>query len=484
MTLSSALSNALSGMTAAARSTDVISSNIANANTEGYRLRELEVTSRFDGSGGGVRVIGVTRHIDLAVQNDRRAADAELQDIGTQASFLAGVQSQIGLPSEEGSLSDRLANLDAALTGAIGRPESDSRLASVVDALHSVTEHLATISDHVQTERSRADKAISKDIDILNDRLAKVEDLNGKIRRLTASGEDVSSLLDQRQDLVDQIAEIVPVQELDRGFNMIALMTPQGGLLIDGSAVELNFTPASGVTAQLNVGAGTLSGIDMNGFPVNLDREPHILSGGRLGANLMVRDTIGPEAQAKLDAFARDLIERFADPTVDPTLGATDAGLFTDDGNAFDPVNELGLASRIAVNDTVDPENGGDYWYLRDGLLAAAQGPIGDATGLIALRDALNADRVPVSGGFSGAARSGPELAADMLSEFGSALQSLEASQAFAEVQRNALSQIELQSGVDTDQEMQKLLLIEQAYAANARVIQTVDALFEALLRI
>lgn len=125
MTLSAALSNALSGMTAAARATDVISSNIANANTEGYRLRELEVTSRFDGSGGGVRVVGVTRHIDLAVQNDRRAADAELQDIGTQANFLSSVQAQIGLPSEEGSLSDRLAKLDAAFTSAIGRPESD-----------------------------------------------------------------------------------------------------------------------------------------------------------------------------------------------------------------------------------------------------------------------------------------------------------------------------------------------------------------------
>ena len=38
--------------------------------------------------------------------------------------------------------------------------------------------------------------------------------------------------------------------------------------------------------------------------------------------------------------------------------------------------------------------------------------------------------------------------------------------------------------GVDTDAEMQKLLLIEQAYAANARVIATVQAMIDTLMRI
>ena len=36
--------------------------------------------------------------------------------------------------------------------------------------------------------------------------------------------------------------------------------------------------------------------------------------------------------------------------------------------------------------------------------------------------------------------------------------------------------------GVDTDQEMQSLLIIEQAYAANARVISVLDGLMQKLL--
>jgi len=42
----------------------------------------------------------------------------------------------------------------------------------------------------------------------------------------------------------------------------------------------------------------------------------------------------------------------------------------------------------------------------------------------------------------------------------------------------------ELQNGVDTDYEMQQLLLVEQSFAANARVIQTIDELIQTLLRI
>ena len=42
----------------------------------------------------------------------------------------------------------------------------------------------------------------------------------------------------------------------------------------------------------------------------------------------------------------------------------------------------------------------------------------------------------------------------------------------------------ELQGGVDTDREMQDLLQIEKAYAANAKVIQTVDEMLDLLLGI
>jgi len=41
-----------------------------------------------------------------------------------------------------------------------------------------------------------------------------------------------------------------------------------------------------------------------------------------------------------------------------------------------------------------------------------------------------------------------------------------------------------LQTGVDTDRELQDLLIIEQAYAANARVLETIDQMMRRLMEI
>ena len=56
MSLSGALSNALSGMTANARKAGIVSTNISNALTEGYGRRELAVSPSMIGTYGGVSV--------------------------------------------------------------------------------------------------------------------------------------------------------------------------------------------------------------------------------------------------------------------------------------------------------------------------------------------------------------------------------------------------------------------------------------------
>ena len=46
MTISSALSNALSGLAASSRAIGVVSTNVANATSDGYGRREIELASR------------------------------------------------------------------------------------------------------------------------------------------------------------------------------------------------------------------------------------------------------------------------------------------------------------------------------------------------------------------------------------------------------------------------------------------------------
>ena len=93
MTISSGLSSALSGLTAASKAVEVISNNVANATTAGYGRRELITTARALGSiGQGVQIVGVRREADLALQNDRRSAEAGRDASGTLAKALKRIR--------------------------------------------------------------------------------------------------------------------------------------------------------------------------------------------------------------------------------------------------------------------------------------------------------------------------------------------------------------------------------------------------------
>ena len=148
------------------------------------------------------------------------------------------------------------------------------------------------------------------------------------------------------------------------------------------------------------------------------------------------------------------------------------------------PANEVGLAQRLRLNGLADPQQGGALWRLRDGLGATVPGAVGDSALLSALQAALNVPREPVSGGFMSGTRSFSVLAGDTISGVSTARLSAESDTSFAQGKADSLRTIELEDGVDTDAEMQKLLLIEQAYSANAKVVQMIDELIQTLIRI
>jgi flagellar hook-associated protein 1 FlgK len=132
----------------------------------------------------------------------------------------------------------------------------------------------------------------------------------------------------------------------------------------------------------------------------------------------------------------------------------------------------------------VDPDGQNEVWRLRDGLGAALPGDSGQAAGLNRLSAALTEKRMPVSGNFATGARSAAQLASDVLSSIGVKLDAIENDKVAARVRVDALTSKELANGVDSDQEMSNLLVIEQAYAANAKVIEAVSSMLDSLMRI
>lgn len=481
MTISSALSNAMSGLRAAGRTSQTISANIANAMTPGYGVRTVALSSS---QLGGVNIDAIVRNVNPALLGDRGLADAAFNNASDRAQFLTNYEDVLGIPDDPNSLSARIAEFEKSLVTASSRPDAPERLDAAVNAARDLATLISSASRKIQEARSEADRNIDQQIKKLTNALNSVKELNRQITKTTVLGGDTSALQDNRQALVDEISAIVPVRSIPRDNGQIALFSTGGATLLDGSVAEIEFSTVNQVTPYMSLAGGQLSGLTISGYPAQTNSERGTLGGGSLGAQFEIRDELGVEAQTQLDALARDLVERFQDPAVDATLAAGDPGIFTDSGTAFDPLNEVGLSERLQINAAIDDRQGGESWRLRDGINAVVPGDVGDSRQLQALSDTLSAQRVPASGDFGTGAFSMINLAAVLTSQLGADRAQAEQTQTFASTQFDELTQLVLSEGVDTDQELQRLLLVEQTYAANARMIEAADEMMQTLLRI
>jgi flagellar hook-associated protein 1 FlgK len=485
MSISTSLSNALTGLTAASRAAELVSNNVSNAMTEGYGRREIVLGARdLGGSGAGVRVAGVIRDVDAAVVRDRRLADAALGERALRSAFLDRLGALTGTPDDPASVTGRIAAFEAALVDAASRPDSEVRLSNVLDAATALARAMNDLSGGIQAERAAADADIARQVDDLNRSLREVEELNAQILRLGSASRDASALVDQRQRVIDGIAGVVPLREYPRDNGTVALYTATGAALLDGRAATVSFTRTPTITPDMTLASGALSGLAIDGRPVRTDGAFSPIAGGSLAAAFAVRDDLAVTAQSRADGLAREIVTRFQDSGVDPSLAPGAAGLFTDGAGPFDPLDEEGLAGRLSVNALADPAQGGALWRLRTGLGAAAPGPVGDAALLTSLASASSALRPPASGALPAGSTSLAGLAGELQSLASRDGLAAETELGFAAVRQETLSALERRGGVDTDQEMQKLLLIEQVYAANARVISAIDDLLARLLEI
>jgi len=472
MSISAAFNSALSGLNTSSRLTDMISGNLANALTPGYAPRELDLQAQ---GTGGVAVTGVTRHVDPVLVGDRRLAESALANAQTRAGFAASVERVLGLPGEGGSIADRLTAFEAAIATASSRPEDETRLGAVLREATALGSALNVAASQVEGLRSQADAGIAEAVERLNTGLARVKEINTRIVVARSSGQETSALEDRRQQAIDAIAELVPLRQLERDRGAVALVSTGGMLLLDGRATQTGFEPKPLVAAHMTLQNGLVSGLEINGRAVPTGPEGP-LAGGRLAALFDNRDGFGIEAQRGLDALARDLIERAESLTPPPS-----PGLFTDAGARFDPAAEAGLAGRLAINPAVDPADGGALFRLRTGPDATVPGTPAEAPYLTALGNVLTA-RQALAPGEAQQDLSGH--VAQLSSAVAQARLTAETDVSFASGQAGELREMELRGGVDSDAELQGLLLVEQAFSANARMIQTLDDMMQTLLRI
>ena len=482
MSLSGALSNAMSGLIANARATTVISSNVANALNENYGRREVSLSTNATQTSGGVIVAQVTRHSDPILAFQKRLARAEHSTTSAHAAFHKSLEQLVGSVDTTGSLAEKLTRFETALLSAASDPSSQTRLRNVSFAAESFASGLRAASDGLVALRSDADADIARAVVEMNAGLSQLEQLNTQIMTARHLGQESHGLVDRRDAILETLSEYVPLHVVERDSGAIAVFALQGRTLLDGHAATLGFDPTPSVLPHMSVTNGLLSKLTIDDKTVDVPGSA-MMEGGSLGAFFKIRDLTTPEAHGQIDAIARDVIERFGPGGPDATLAAGDQGIFTDGGSSFDPADIIGIAGRIDLNAVLSP-SGDETWRWRDGINATQQGDVGQSALLGRLLAEIEVTRVPGSLVLGGR----PQSLTGLLHNLSSEVSASRVRSVDAEVNANArfaeLRQISGADGVNTDQELQKLIELEKAYAANARVVQVVDDMLSELLRI
>lgn len=481
MSITNALSNAVSGMSAASRRAGVTSHNIANASTDGYARQSVtSVHNAIDGQGNGVSVRQTARVADAPLTASRREAEGQLG--GSQAQATAS-RNLADVFDGSGSLFERITALETSLRAVTETPESSALQERVVLAAGQVTDAFATVSDTIASERGGADTAIADAVTEVNAALVEIESLNGSIVQATLGGRSTANFEQERATQLDIVASNISIRLMTRDNGQVAVLTDKGVTLLDSTARTLEFQSSNAVTADMDYRGGTsaLSGLSVDGIDITPGTAGVQASDSGLISGLFeVRDGALADANTEIDALAADLITRFEATGL---AGSDGRGLFTDGGVASSTPVQPGLAERIAVNERVDPAQGGAAWRIRDGLDATTQGAAANASLATRMLGAMT--ETSITGGSLNDPASAAGLAADLGSLFERRGQALENTAASDLTRFTTLDSAEMNViGVDLDQELQNLILIEQAYGANAKMIQVADNLVQRLLEI
>ncbi|MEW5703005.1 MAG: flagellar hook-associated protein FlgK [Pseudomonadota bacterium] len=296
MSLNISLLTAISGLNVTRTAIDVVTQNVANANTEGYSRKVVNLEAQnILGMGAGVRVSSITRQVDEFLLRDLRAQTASLGMHTVQKEFFDRMQDLFGSLGSSSSLTTQITSLATTFEALAVAPEGVSQRLDVVNAAVTMAQRFNALSSNIQKLRLEAETGIAAEVQEINLQLSTIADLNLRISKLVGSGKQATELEDQRDIALSRLSEHLDISYYFRGNREVVVSIGAGDALVDRQAMPLSFTPSSLVSSANN----TFGPINLNGIDIT-DR----LRGGKLRGLLDLRDISLPQLQAEADSLA------------------------------------------------------------------------------------------------------------------------------------------------------------------------------------
>lgn len=455
MSLTSALQSALGGLQINQTAISLAAANVSKAGSPDHSRRILQQEATPDPLAG-VRLTDITRVVNDGLRRDLERQTAELGRSGVEQDYLSSLADAFGITAGIVPLSTLASRFSDAWRGFEASPESATDARNVVTLGNEFAAQVRGLAAAVE----RADNDIRADtlrsVAALNGYLAQIQEINAAIVRAKTLGDSTAEFADTRDGLMRKVAEFVDVRSFERDNGAITVFTTAGLSLVDNEAVTLSYDGAditvSGQPGSLNTlfREGRIAGLlamRANGSPAAPGGDPgaEVIRKLRERLDGLVAEFLGPAAGSFADAY---------DGAATAT-GELAGGFFTG-GDRFD----------FAVNAS-----------LLDGstkLKQASAQPVADAI--------ADGSRGFAAGGLALVSTSYAGMAAGIVVALADDGAIVAARQADGEaIHLATLTRYRATVGVNVDEELANMQMLQNAYAASARVFEVVNSLFEIL---
>lgn len=289
----------LSALNASQRALDVIGENIANAGTTGYHRQVAEFTERPPillgrlALGTGVSVPFIRRLssqlLESALTSNTSASN------GTDGQLTPLQQIETNLTPGTGNIDGLLGSFFNQLDQLTTQPDNLAQRRVFLDSAQGLANRFNDLASSFDQLRDNIDGQVRELVGQANTIIHQIADLNQQIALVRTKGASPNDQLDQRDALINQLAEIVDVRVTPQANGQTTVIAAGLPVVVDNAAVEFRFAiDAQGqatVTAQPSTAALQVKQ-------------------GKIGGLLQIRNQTLPDFHDRLDALAQALAQR------------------------------------------------------------------------------------------------------------------------------------------------------------------------------
>ncbi len=450
MSLSATLSTATQSLFAQELELQVTNNNIANVNTAGYSREVVNLSEADPTQGGtlsignGVNVEGIQSVQDELLTGRIQQQTSQQSSANAQVSALNEIQTLF--PSSGLSVASSLSSFFTSLTALSTDPANTANRQAALSSAQTLVQQFNSVANGLSAASTTLDTSVGTDVTQINKLAAQAANLNQEVVQQNASGQSAGTLTDQLNQVELQLASLT---------NISVVHGAQGDFISTGNGTPLVFNSQSYALQTTTGSDGHLQVLDASGNNITSS-----ISGGDLGGTIEVRDTQIPALQNSLDTLANQFATTFntAQTQGFDQNGNTGAALFTIPTTVSGSAAGIALATTSTTAIAASSVSG-----------SGASGSNGNLGSLTAIQNAASSSGQTLN-----------TLSSGLVYQVGSLASNASTQSSSIQLSLTALNdQQGAASGVSIDEESANLVRFQQAYEAAAKVITTIQSLFD-----